>query len=86
MRKFSLRDMKKVTLRKPVLLSSHIFRKYGIKKEESEERDENPFCQIYSGNLRCKLALMAQKRYYECRSVELGGYRLGSTFMIIAIN
>jgi hypothetical protein len=21
----------------------HIFRKYGIKKEESEERDENPF-------------------------------------------
>ena len=29
----------------------HIFRKYGIKKEESEERDENPL-QIYLGNLR----------------------------------
>ena len=45
----------------------HIFRKYGIKKEESEERDENSILQIYLGNLR-KVLPDGTKRYHECRS------------------
>lgn len=45
----------------------HIFRKYGIKKEESEERDENPFYKFIWAIFK-KCCSDGTKRYYECRS------------------
>ncbi|MBF1739035.1 MAG: hypothetical protein HXP01_06225 [Streptococcus sp.] len=45
----------------------HIFRKYGIKKEESEERDENPFYKFIWAIFE-KCCPDGTKRYYECRS------------------
>ena len=45
----------------------HIFRKYGIKKEESEERDENSFYKsIWAIFEKC--CPDGTKRYHECRS------------------
>lgn len=45
----------------------HIFRKYGIKKEESEERDENSFYKFIWAILE-KCCPDGTKRYHECRS------------------
>lgn len=45
----------------------HIFRKYGIKKEESEERDENPFYKFIRAIFE-KCCPDGTKRYHECRS------------------
>lgn len=45
----------------------HIFRKYGIKKEESEERDENPFYKFIWVIFE-KCCPDGTKRYYECGS------------------
>ena len=57
----------------------HIFRKYGIKKEESEERDENSFYKFIWVNRSKSVDLMAQNDIMNVVR-ELGVNELGIYF------